>query len=144
MGTLFTLDASVFVSSVKHDEPGAAESLKLFDIIREKGLPLVEPTLLLVETAAAVARGTGDEKLAQRLAETISRLAPMVLVDLDTGMSLMAARLAARYRLRGADAIYAAAAEQYGARLVTLDKEQLSRAPKSVKPCTPATLLQKL
>jgi predicted nucleic acid-binding protein len=144
MANPLTLDASVFVSSVKSDERGAAESLKLLAAIRELGIPMIEPSILLVEISAAIARGTGDESLAINIAGTISRLAPMVMVNLDRRTALSAARLAATHRLRGADAIYAAVADQYGARLVTLDKEQLARSPKSLKPCTPAEILKTL
>ena len=45
--------------------------------------------------------------------------------------------LAIQCRLRGADALYVAAAMQYRARLVTLDAEQFERAPASVRACKP-------
>jgi predicted nucleic acid-binding protein len=57
-----------------------------------------------------------------------------------------AVKAAVQCRLRGADALYVAAAMQYGARLVTLDAEQLERAPASVRACKPdaaARLLRK-
>ena len=47
-------------------------------------------------------------------------------------------------RLRGADALYVTVAMQYGARLVTLDAEQLERAPASVSACKPSTAIASL
>ena len=52
-------------------------------------------------------------------------------------MARRALTIAAQCRLRGADAIYVTVAAQYGACLVTLDEEQLSRAPAHVAACKP-------
>jgi len=51
----------------------------------------------------------------------------------------LAVTAAVTCRLRGADAIYVTVAAQYGARLVTLDAEQLARAPAAVGACRPET-----
>jgi predicted nucleic acid-binding protein len=45
--------------------------------------------------------------------------------------------VAAQQRLRGADALYVTVAAQYGAHLVTLDGEQLRRAPAAVHATKP-------
>ncbi len=46
---------------------------------------------------------------------------------MDENLAWLAMEIAARYRLRGSDAVYAAVALHFGADLVTLDREQLSR-----------------
>ena len=61
-------------------------------------------------------------------------------------MARHALALTLQFRLRGTDALYVAAARQYGARLVTLDAAQLERAPAAVRACKPdsaARLLKK-
>lgn len=52
--------------------------------------------------------------------------------------------MAATCSLRGADALYVTVAALYDATLVTLDREQLHRAPREVQTCTPETALSLL
>jgi predicted nucleic acid-binding protein len=49
--------------------------------------------------------------------------------------------LAAKSRLPGADAVYAAVARQYGPTLITLDRQQLERLPPTVQTARPAEVL---
>ena len=53
----------------------------------------------------------------------------------------MATDLAAHTRLRGADAVYAAVARQYGTTLITLKRQQLERLPPTVKTARSAEVL---
>ena len=52
-----------------------------------------------------------------------------------------AAEIAISYRLRGADAVYAAVALEFGTTLVTWDGEMLQRAPAAVPTMTPTDWL---
>lgn len=63
-------------------------------------------------------------------------------MSLDEALADRAADLAATARLRGADAVYAAVAQQYGTTLVTLDRRQLERLPPLVKIARPADVLR--
>ena len=49
-----------------------------------------------------------------------------------------AAELAALHKLRGADSVYVAVAQEFGATLITWDAEMLARAPSIVTVQTPA------
>jgi len=102
---------------------------------------MIEPTLLLPETAAVIRRGTQDAKLARRFAAELSRAAGLYWVELDEKLGLQAAGLAADHALRGSDAIYASVALRFGAALVTLDKQQLERVPSVVETLPPDQLL---
>ncbi len=97
------------------------------------------PTLVLVETAAALSRTGSEASLAQRYAGSIAQLPNVVMVALDEGLARQAALLGARHKLRGADAVYVATASQFGAELVTLDEEQLQRGANAVATCNPAS-----
>ena len=99
------------------------------------------PTLLLPEVAAAVSRGREDEELARQFAATLSRLPHLVLVPLDTALAQQAAGVAAQYRLRGSDAVYAAVALRFGSTLVTLDREQRERVAEALPARYPAEAL---
>ena len=55
-----------------------------------------------------------------------------MLVPLDTALAQQATDVAARYRLRGSDAVYAAVALRFGSTLVTLDREQRERVAEAL------------
>ncbi len=63
------------------------------------------------------------------------------LIFLSRALALAAANLAALHRLRGADAVYAAVAQQYGTTLISLDGEHLRRLAGIVPVLTPADAL---
>ena len=52
--------------------------------------------------------------------------------------------IAALYRLRGSDAVYAAAAQRFACPLVTLDQEQHDRVAAALKTYYPVDLLPEL
>ena len=129
MSGVLTLDASVVVAACRPQEVGHRAAAKLLAAVRAVGAPLVEPALLPVEVAAALSRTGTEDGLARDYAIALMGLPRFTLVAVDERLARQAADLAARHRLRGADALYAAVALLYGASLVTLDREQLQRAP---------------
>lgn len=138
---MYTVDASVHVSALNPAEVDSATSQTFLARVREHRLPLFCPTLLLVEVAAAVARVFDDAERALALAEALRGLPNQALVPLDEDLAGRAAGLIARVRLRGADAVYAAVAQQYGTTLVTLDRQQLDQLSPVVRTACPADVL---
>ena len=108
----FTIDASVFVNAFNPHEKGHAESLAVLTAIQERGDPVIVPTLLVPEIAAAVARVSDDSDGALDYANATTGLSHLTLVTLTPAMARQAAELAATHRLRGADSIYAAVARR--------------------------------
>ena len=139
MATVFTIDASVFVAACRPSESGSAGCRELLRLVRQASVPLIEPVILPVETAAALARAGEAPAWATGFAESIIALPYLTVVVLDERFARRAIGTATQYRLRGADALYVAVAAQYGAHLVTLDDEQLRRAPAAVHACKPET-----
>lgn len=133
----FTIDASVFVNAFNPHEEGHAESLAVLTAIQERGDPIIVPTLLLPEIAAAVARASDDSAGALEYASATAGLSHLTLVTLTPAMARQAAELAATHRLRGADAIYVAVARRYGTTLVSRDDAQRSRGSVVVACQTP-------
>jgi predicted nucleic acid-binding protein len=127
MAKTYTVDACVFLNGFNPYEPGHDESRRFLDLLREQSIPIIVPTLLLPEVAAAVSRGRGDADLARRFAAALRRLPHLVLTPLDEILVWQAADIAAQHRLRGSDAVYAAVALRFGSTLVTLDREQCDR-----------------
>ena len=141
MATTYTVDASVFLNAFNPYEVGHEESHVLLARLQEQSVPIIVPTLLLPEVAAAVSRWREDENLAREFAATLSRLPHLVLVQLDTALAQQAAGVAAQYQLRGNDAVYAAVALRFGSTLVTLDREQRERVAKALPAHYPAEAL---
>ena len=112
--------------------------------LREQATPIIVPTLVLPEVAATISRVRGDAALARDFAGALSRLPNLVLVNLDATLARQAADAAAQYRLRASDAVYAAVALRFGARLMTLDREQHERLGTVVASQYPAEVLADL
>jgi predicted nucleic acid-binding protein len=127
MTQTYTIDASVFLNAFNPFEVGHQESHQLLALLQAQGAPIIVPMLLLPEVAAAISRGRDDEALARQFASALSRLPHLVLIPLDRTLADQSSDVAAQYRLRGSDAVYAAVALRFGTTLVTLDQEQRER-----------------
>ncbi|MCX7016017.1 MAG: type II toxin-antitoxin system VapC family toxin [Candidatus Sumerlaeota bacterium] len=134
---MLTLDASVFVASCHRREAEFGASRALLSALSEADVPLIEPALLPVEVAAALRRADNDPRLAREFAAALLSLPQLTLLPVDERLAQRALDIAIAHSLRGADALYAAVAVQYGARLVTIDGEQLQRSPEAVGACRP-------
>lgn len=122
-----TIDASVFVSAFTPIEPFHAASKAFMRQARDENFQIIVPSLVLPEIAAALARGQNKPDLGVAFAEQVAQFPNLTLIPLDTGLARFSAETASKHKLRGSDAVYAAVALRFGARLVTLDREQLAR-----------------
>ena len=91
------------------------------------GEPLVAPSLLLAEVAAAMSRISGRPETAAEIVEHLLTVQRLELVELDQARALRAAQVAARTALRGADAVYLALAEERSDVLISVDRQQRER-----------------
>jgi predicted nucleic acid-binding protein len=140
----YTIDASVFVNAFNPHERGHAESLQVITTIHERGDPIIVPALLVPEVASALARVTGDSAAALDYARAITSLPHLTVISLTAVAANHAAELAAKHRLRGADAVYLAVARRYGTAVVTRDAEQRARGSSVVACLTPEEALRGL
>ncbi|MPZ16626.1 MAG: PIN domain-containing protein [Luteitalea sp.] len=138
----YTVDASVFVNAFNPHEEGHTESLLLLSEIQDRGDPVIVPTLLVPEIAAAVARASDDRTGALEYANASAALPHVTVVPLTTLLAKQAAELAATHRLRAADATYVAVARRYGTTLVSRDDEQRTRGAAVVSCQTPEEALR--
>ena len=130
MRTPVTVDASVFVNALSPDEDGSDESADFMSALKQEGVVLIQPTLFIPEVVASIARKQDSTDIALEILQELRKFPKLTLVDLDEGFTDLASEVAAKNRLRGSDAVYAAVALRYGTELITLDKEQLDRLPK--------------
>ena len=141
MASTYTVDASVFLNAFNPYEAGHEASHSFLAGLQEQAVPIIVPTLLLPEVAAAVSRGREDESLAREFAAALNRLPHLVWVPLDTTLAQQATDVAAQFRLRGSDAVYAAVALRFGTTLITLDRQQRERVGKVLAARSPAEAL---
>jgi len=140
---VITIDASVLVAAGAPDDSASAAAAAFIDAALTEGVAIHQPTLTLVEVGAAIARRTGDSGLAMEAGAALLSLPGLVLHPLDIDAAADGAALAARLRLRGADAIYAATAMRSGTTLITLDDELLQRTVPLVDAVTPTEWLER-
>lgn len=141
MATLLTLDASVFINAYRVHERGHAASRLLLQSIHEREIPVLVPAVLPAEVAGVWSRETSRADLAHEFATTLLAFPWLHVLPATPAVSRQAAEVAATCKLRGVDAFYVTTAQQHGAVLVTLDQEQLRRAPAGVRACIPEDAL---
>ncbi|MCX7167264.1 MAG: type II toxin-antitoxin system VapC family toxin [Rhodocyclales bacterium] len=136
------VDASVWVASVLNKDTHHEVSLAFMHrFVKEQQIATV-PLLVWAEIAGAVARRTGNTDRGMKVAELFAAKIWVKGVPLDASLASEAMRLAAKLRLRGADAVYVALAAACREPLVTLDAEMLERARGVAEAFTPAQWLQ--
>ena len=141
---MFTVDASVHLNALNPAEEGSPESRTFLEHVHRRPWPVFSPTLLLVEVAAAVAWVFDNTGQGLAMARAVRGLPGQIWIPLDDALAEEAVRLAAEYRVRGTDAVYAAVARRYGAPLVTRDRWQLERLQPALPILTPAQALARL
>ena len=140
---MVTIDASVLVAAGSPEDVANDESQRFLRAALGAGLVIHQPTLTLVEVAAAIARRTSDQALAREAGLRLLQMPRLVMHPLDLEAAAESAAIAGRATLRGADAIYAATALRNGTTLVTLDQELLIRTAGILDCVTPAGWLER-
>lgn len=136
------VDASIWVASVLNEDAHHEVSLAFMHrFVKERQIATV-PLLVWAEIAGAVARRTGDTDRGMKVAELIATQVWVRGMPLDTSLASESMRLAARLRLRGADAVYVALSAKCREPLITLDEEMLERGRGVVEAFTPEQWLQ--
>lgn len=136
-----TIDASVFISAALPSEVQFSDSDTFLNKIRLRPRVLHCPTLLIPEIAASLARRANNTGIGQNSVQWVTLFPGMSLISSDLARALQAAQLAAAYRLRGADAVYVAVAQEFGTTLITWDAEMLTRGARAVPVLTPSDWL---
>ena len=129
---MYTVDASVWVNGFDQRESGHETSRQLLELLREQAIAIFEPMLVLAEVAGAISRTRQDPARAEAFALTLGQLPNVTILPLDEALGQQALALAAQHGLRGADAVYAAVAQQAGCTLISFDNEHLTTRLSSV------------
>jgi predicted nucleic acid-binding protein len=125
---MVVVDASVWVARLVEGDGHHQAARDWMAKQREEDVLLVSPALLLPEVGGAITRRTGESELAARGIAALENLPGVRLIEMERSLISAAAELAAALGLRGADAVYVAAAEYLRLPLCTLDDDQARRA----------------
>ena len=137
---MWTIDASVWIRASEPTEAGSTTCSHLLTSLARQSAPVLVPNLVLVEVAGAIGR-LRDPERADQVIQSVRDIPGIIFLPLDTSVVQTAIHLARTYRLRGADAVYAAIAARYSARLVTVDREMLTRLPGAITVMQPQAAL---
>lgn len=138
---MYTLDASVWISAFEERELNSEASRQVLLHFAKHHTSIVQPNLVLVEVAAVISRVRNDHAVARVFATYLRQMTNVTLLPLDENLCDQAIIMATTYRLRGADAIYAAIAMQTGSILISLDNEHLTRLNSVIPVYTPASII---
>ncbi len=134
------VDASVWVSRFLMPDANHVHSQQWLESVLGERNSVYGPSLLLPEVAGPISR-VASELDARRALVMIERLRVRIF-PIASDLAQSAARIAAQFRLKGADAVYVALARDLGLPLVTWDDEQKMRASAVVTVRTPGELME--
>lgn len=123
-----TLDASVWVAAAELSDPFWGPSRAFFSGLANRRSRISVPSFARAEIACALARRRRDPFLARRLTDAMLASARVVQVPVDATLLARALLIGTDTFLRGADALYAAAAQLGSSQLVSWDHELIQRA----------------
>lgn len=126
--SMLVVDASVWVARLVPQDANHPAVRDWMAAHRARNTLFISPALLLPEVGGAIARRTGEPGLAEQAISALEQLPGLRLLEMERSLVEKAARLAAGLGLRGADAVYVAAAEALALPLCTLDDDQARRA----------------
>ncbi len=138
---MVNIDANIFVSARARSELNYSASDLFLNKIVVSAIEVRCPTLVLPETAAAIARPGGTLAFAQAAVLQIQIFPYLSLIELTEDRARRSVDVALACRLRGADAVYVAVAQEFGTTLVTWDTEVLARGTQAISVMTPTDWL---
>lgn len=122
------LDASVFVAAAEPTDACSAASRNLLVKLVGARVPVVVPAFGLTEIACALSRRLRDPAAGRELAIRGLGVVRAAELPMDAAFLARATWSGTRDFLRGADALYATAAELAGGVLISWDAEHRQRA----------------
>ena len=131
------VDASVWVSRLVSKDVHHLASQQWLERETSACSLFVCPTIALAEIAGAIARRLDDSRIGRAAVKALLAIPGFRLVSVDKRLGERAYQLAADRRLRGADAVYVAVAQDLQIPLVSWDREQLERTTAIINAHTP-------
>lgn len=125
---MMTVDANVWVAAYDPHDRFHRDSVAFLSAVLERRISLVAPAIMPLEAACALARRAGRSEIGAVAFDRLKKVPGLRLLPVDAPLLSVATRLGTQALLRGADALYAAAAEAAGGSLISWDVELIERA----------------
>ena len=122
------LDANVFIAATGAGDHFHEESRRLLLTLATERRTVFVPAFAIVEVACALSRRLRDAVAARKLTLQVMSAVRAKELPVDAAFLAQATLSGTRDFLRGADALYAAAAEMESATLISWDDEHRTRA----------------
>jgi predicted nucleic acid-binding protein len=129
---MLVVDANIWVARFVPSELHHQQSRDWLRQTIRGGERLAAPELLLVEVSSAITRQLNDSARAAQVVQQLLKMRSFNWVNVDHGLILLAAEIAADLRLKSADAVYVAVAERLNVPLITWDDEIIKRASRRI------------
>lgn len=123
-----TIDASVWIAAADSTDKFHLPSRDLLRKIVVGRIAVIQPAFGRTEVACALARRLRDGTQGRQLTHSVMNRIVTSEVAIDTAFLTTAETIGTNQFLRGADALYAAAAQQSQSALISWDDEHLKRA----------------
>jgi predicted nucleic acid-binding protein len=136
------LDTSVLVAATLSQEDGHRGAAALMAALDSEHPAIAVPALLIPEIMGALRRNKYPPVRVRQLVRAF-RDAHVTILPLDTALADQAGEIALLHAVKGSDSVFLALARSLALPLVTLDREQLDRAPADVEVFTPDQALAK-
>jgi predicted nucleic acid-binding protein len=134
---MIVIDASVWVSLLLRQDVNYADTHNWMTKVFSSRIPIAAPLLLLAEVGGAIARRLSQPVMGERAIKRLAAIPTLRLVSIDHSLGIQAGNIAARYQLRGADAVYVTVAANLNVPLISWDNQQINRAVGLVNAFTP-------
>ncbi|MDB6117174.1 MAG: Ribonuclease VapC [Verrucomicrobiaceae bacterium] len=125
---MLTIDANVWIAAFDPADCFHGVSATMLRRAASGNFSLYAPDIAQLEVACAVSRRRRDPAAGVAAGSKLAAHPVLRMVLVDTTLQAAALRIGTQCFLRGADALYAAAAELTGSVLISWDKELVSRS----------------
>ena len=125
---MVTVDANIWIAAFDPHDRFHEASTRFLTIVAKRRLPVAGPAFVVVECACALARRTGSAGTAAEIQQRLFAYPHLMLLPIDERLLTAATALGIRHMVRGADALYVAAAHLSQTQLISWDDERCRRA----------------
>jgi len=123
-----TIDASVWIAAADATDKFHQPSRGLLRKVVTDGIAVIQPSFGRTEVACALARRLRDGAQGQQLTHSLMNRMVTSEIAMDVAFLTATENIGTSLFLRGADALYAAIAQQSQGPLISWDNEHLQRA----------------
>jgi predicted nucleic acid-binding protein len=125
---MLTLDTNVWIAAYDPHDRFHDDSTIFLTTLARRQVKLYGPVFVTVEAGCALARRAQNTQAGVQAGKRLGAYPLLTLLPMNELLLASAGELGARYLLRGADALFVAAAALSGAPLVSWDQELVRRA----------------